>query len=161
MDVRPSSADLARNVGKGLLVSLVAGYSFIVLLGLPYLLTNPSVSTLREVLLTFPFIASFFTVWWVLPCGAFLGFALPKWAAHWSQREALKKGIELGVALGALGGLLIGAVFLHMEPGPPWTRFRKEPELFLGPLLLFGLTIGAYSAVWVGFFARRYAGRTQ
>ncbi len=161
MSAQPNARDLLKNVGKGLAVSLVAGYSFILLLGLPYLLISPSIPTLREVLLTFPLIASYFTVWWVLPFGALLGFALPKWAACWNRREALIKGAELGLAVGVLGGFLMGVAFLHMEPGPLWARFRKEPELFWGSLVFGGLAIGVYSAVWVGSFARRYAGRVQ
>jgi len=158
---RRSTGHLLKDVGKGVAVSLIAAYSFIVLLGLPELLTSPSIPTLWQVLLTFPLIASFFSVWWVLPLGAFLGFALPKWAAHWNRREALKKGAEVGLAVGVAGGFLIGVAFLTLEPGPLWTRFRKEPELFWGPLVLFGVAIGVYSAVWVGVFARRYAGRAQ
>jgi hypothetical protein len=160
MVMQRSTRHLLKDVGKGAALSLIAAYSFVVLLGLPYLLTSPSIPTLREVLATFPLIASFFSVWWVLPFGAFLGFALPKWAAHWNRRDALKKGAQLGFSIGFAGGFLIGIAFLHMEPGPLWVRFRKEPELFWGPLVLFGLSIGTYSAICVSIVARRYAGKS-
>ena len=64
MVAQPNPGDLVKNVGKGLAASLVAGYSFIVLLGFPHLV-NPSIPTLREVLLTFPLLSSFFTAVWV------------------------------------------------------------------------------------------------
>jgi len=154
------TSDLLKDVGKGLLLSLVAGYCFIALFGLPYLITNPSVSSLREVLVTVPLIASFFTLWWLPLVGAFLGFALPKWAVHWNRREALRKGAGLGLAVGAIGGVLIGLALLHTEPGPLWAVYRREPGTFWEPTLVLGIPIGVYSAIWVSMFARHYAGKT-
>jgi hypothetical protein len=66
----------------------------------------------------------------------------------------------MGLAVGVAGGFLIGIAFLHLEPGPLWVRLREEPGLFWGPLVGFGLSIGAYSAIWVSIFARRYAGKS-
>ena len=152
--------DLLKDVGKGLLVSLVAGYCFITLFGLPYLMTSPNISALREVLVTVPLIASFFTLWWLPLVGAFLGFALPRWAARWNRREALRKGARAGLAIGAIGGVLIGLALLNTEPGPLWAAYRREPETFWIPMLVLGVPIGVYSAIWVAIFARHYAGKT-
>ncbi len=168
MDELELSRRPTRQVLKGIGVALIASYlyGFLVLLvfmvidvvghfarGSPFL-----VKDWTESFLWLPFGAMTATLWFVVPVGVILGIKLPSRAYALAPKNAAIRGSAWGALLGCFGGLLLALVFsLTSGGGLRWS--------FLGPRLdiiaLLATTMGAYSAMWVGAFAYRYARKAQ
>jgi Na+/proline symporter len=90
------------------------------------------------------------SLWFVLPTGAVLGLYLPPSMAALSPKMAMKRGMRWGAACGIVCGILWAtqlSLSLHAVEMLPWW------------ILLFGVTMGIYSACCVALVALMYANR--
>jgi hypothetical protein len=122
------------NLVRGAAVALVAAYVFAV----GTLLLVPGRGDLMAALIV-SFGLVYLALWFVLPAGILLGYAIPEFASVRSRRRRLTLGAALGIALGALGGILLSRGYLG-SGGALEEDFLSEPVL--------AFTMAAYTASW-------------
>ena len=127
-----------RNAALGMVVAVIASFGYSVFVGV---LMGFRVHALDAYWVRI-------TLWFVLPTGAVLGAYLPQSVAALSRKMAMRKGFRWGAASGIVCGVLWAtqlSLSIHAVEMLPWW------------IVLFGGTIGIYSACFVALVARKYA----
>jgi len=88
------------------------------------------------------------TLWFVLPTGAVLGAYLPQAMAALNRKMAMRTGFRWGAASGIICGVLWAA---------QQSLEDHTVEMLLWWIVLFGVTMGIYSACFVALVALKYA----
>src|SRR5260370_11493563 len=90
------------------------------------------------------------TLWFELPSGAVFGAYLPQSMAALNRKMAMEKGLRWGAASGIVCGVL-WALQLSLS--------IHAVEMLPGWIVLFGGTVGIYSACFVALVAHKYANK--
>ena len=129
-----------RNAALGMVVAVIAsfGYSVLVLFLMGFRVHALDVYWVG------------ITLWFVLPSGAVFGAYLPQSMAALNRKMAMEKGLRWGAASGIVCGVL-WALQLSLS--------IHAVEMLPGWIVLFGGTMGIYSACFVALVARKYANK--
>jgi hypothetical protein len=143
MTVNAITSARIRNATLGMVVAAIASFGYSVLIwaviaGIPD----------RVQVLALDAYWVLITLWFVLPAGAVLGVYLPQSVAALNRKMAMRKGIRWGAASGIVCGALLAlqlSLSLHTAEMLPWW------------IVLFGVTMGIYSACFVALAAIKCA----
>jgi hypothetical protein len=152
---------MMRDALKGMVFALLASYGFAMILVLWD--EQSRAGGPREI----PVIAGFVmltAVWLTLPFGAAVGVLIPRWYGRLSPRSALVRGSLAGFcAFFVAGVLFVSALELPslFSPSTQVFDWRANVEGVLARSAILGVSMGLYSALFVGLYAYRRARRNS